>query len=136
MVLFKDNWSPKLRSQRFFATNSLGSSKNENNPIVFLRGIYYDGMKEFWFGQVLFLFHITCKNVSFSNEYAFIKYIICTPPNDDEDHILKCICLRLSTENCIDYKLDENQTFHGNSINVGENYGLVYFQFICPGTPG
>ena len=99
------------------------------NSNIFIKGTHNENDAEFWFGKTLLLFHLSVRNTSFHKEMALVKYYTCVSPLDVVDKHLNCICLRWETEDGEDYSQTDCVTT--NSINAGENYGLVNFQTVC-----
>ena len=116
-----------LAEQRVIASNCFGSSSKNHHSTVILRG--RGDVDEFWFAQVISLFHISVPQRNYSKQVSFLRYFHVTEPSDQIDRILGCICLRWETEDGVDHTKRQNRL--QSSISVGEQYGLVSFQSLC-----
>ena len=66
-----------------------------------------------------------------NREFAFIQYMQCTPPLDEIDLTLNCICLRWATVDEVDRTV-ETELSHSkvSSMEEGEWYGMEPFESI------
>ena len=136
-------YNAPMRSQTFmkrvFATASFGPAEKKRHSFVFMKGSDDGSSEEFWFAQTLLLFYLKCDHMSFEQQYAFVRYMRCTPPLDAIDRNLNCVCLRWETtedtpEDCTSQYTDIDSTTQprdANKIITGESYGLVSFKSLC-----
>ncbi|MEM1003583.1 MAG: hypothetical protein AAGH46_13130 [Bacteroidota bacterium] len=89
-VLYASSNTSNRITKRIFATSSFGSSKFPMHSCVFLRGRAdgEDNVDELWFGKTLFLFRISLGSTSFTEDFAFLRFLTCIPPDDDLDATL------------------------------------------------
>jgi len=131
-VRFTQVPSNQTTRKRVFATSSFGPSKLQRHSFVFLKGCHDGGGDEFWFAQVILLFHINCEHIGFHNEYALIRFLTCTNPVDAIDKELNCVCLRWETsEESNSARPTDPHPVNADAIVAGENYGLVPFSSLC-----
>ena len=116
--------------KRVFATSSFGPSKKSMQSCIFMKGKYDDeDEEEFWFGKTMLFFRLSCVEKEYRKEFALVRFFTCTPPQDDIDKILDCVCLRWETEDGIDHS--SSMVKNKDTILAGEQYGLIPFQSIC-----
>jgi len=108
--------------QRVFADPSFGPSKKDMFSVVLIKS----DVGTYWFGRVLVLFHLRHGD-SLQEECAFVQYFDITPPMDEVDKSLRCICLRWSTDDGKDHSLRDPSTA---TIEAGEWYGIIPFRSI------
>lgn len=128
-VLFSIDGVRSKSKKRVFATSSFGSSRTSMYSTVFIRGGSEGDKDEFWFAKVLVLFRLTVESGTYDEDLAFVQYYVPTPPRDEIDNILDCICLRWETEDGEDHSSDK--VADSSIIEAGENYGLIPFKSIC-----
>ena len=134
-ILYSPDDSARQTKKRIFATSRFGPTKKAVHSCIFMKGRDPGGSEEeYWFAQIIALFRITSatstvQNDTFSQEYAFVKFFMCTPPKDEIDNILNCVCLRWETEDGIDHSSEE--ITGSDTITAGEQYGVVPLKSIC-----
>lgn len=117
--------------QRIFATATFGPSKKKRHSFVLIKGGDADS-PVYYIAKVLLLFRMNISNIMTNKEMAFVQYMEFTPPIDNVDDILNCLCLRWSTSDEIDYTQPgaENKPVH-NILETGEWYDIIDFNTIC-----
>ena len=128
-VLYLPSDSVRKGRKRVFATAEFGPPKKKKHSTIFMRGESHGDQDEFWFAKVIVLFRMTCEEHRYSEEFALVRFYICTPPSDYIDDTLGCICLRWETEDGNDHS--RTAVSENDSIEAGEQYGLIPFQSIC-----
>jgi len=112
--------------QRIYGTTSFGPTKASRFSYVLMKG-EQDGQEELWVAKVLCLFHISIGGRR--EECAFVQYMQCTPPVDEVDDLLRCVCLRWATDDGIDHTVLPVPS-RGRPVVVGEWYGIEPMQSI------
>lgn len=82
--------------QRVYADHSFGFTKAKPFSLTLAEGKYW----EFWIAQVLLLFHlVTRNNEKMSGNFVFVRYFEITPPIDNFDRFLNCLCFLMGNRN-------------------------------------
>lgn len=112
--------------QRVYADHCFGPSKAKRFSVTLVEG----EENAFWFAQVQLLFHLNTRtNDRMSGEFAFVRYFEITPPIDNVDRVLNCLCLRWATGDECDRTITPDLQAD-DTMKVGEWYGVIPFSSI------
>ena len=129
--MFKSENAVRGKKERIIASESFGPSKRRINSFVYMMGSDINGIDEFWFAETKLLFRLRNKALDKNPEFAFVKFLVTTPPRDKVEQQLGCVMLRWETEDNIDHSIINVEQYQNNTIRAGENYGLVSLKSIC-----